>query len=292
MSNAPDDPLWPEFKQLWRGLREAGEPVLIAGGYGLLLKQHWLRAESAVPCIVQLDRWLDVTARVTKDLDIVIGLDLIASESAQSRLSQVMTKCGFEVSKKNPRWQFIKKLTGRDILVEFHSPLPETKSEHLQTDKVRVKHRPSLGQDGIHGRQNAEAVGSEYHPFPFEIDDVSINVPNPVTWCNMKLTAMGDRWQKGQDQEREEEYRKFHTEHAIKHARDVCRAVAMTTRDENDKAKSIVDAIRKTEVFVNAAKICDRFFGRDNAWGVGVVNRTWRAEDLVLIRDTLARWFS
>ena len=39
-----DDPLWPEFKLLWGDLKEAGDSLLVAGGYGLLLKQHWLIA--------------------------------------------------------------------------------------------------------------------------------------------------------------------------------------------------------------------------------------------------------
>ena len=195
--------MWPEFKPLWRDLSSARAQLLVAGGYGLLFKQHWLRSELAVPIVVSLDRWMDATPRVTKDLDIVVGLELIASADAQARMVKVMQQRQFVVTEQNPRWQFRKSLgSDHTMLVEFHSPLPPPGSEHLQMDKIRVKHKPSLGTDGIHGRQNPEAVGCQHHPFHFEIDGLAIRVPHPVSWCTMKLTAMRDRYRKAQDESR------------------------------------------------------------------------------------------
>lgn len=203
MTPAPVEPMWPEFKPLWRDLSSARAQLLVAGGYGLLFKQHWLRSELAVPIVVSLDRWMDATPRVTKDLDIVVGLELIASADAQARMVKVMQQRQFVVTEQNPRWQFRKSLgSDHTMLVEFHSPLPPPGSEHLQMDKIRVKHKPSLGTDGIHGRQNPEAVGCQHHPFHFEIDGLAIRVPHPVSWCTMKLTAMRDRYRKAQDESR------------------------------------------------------------------------------------------
>ncbi len=242
--------------------------------------------------MVQLERWLDPVPRVTKDLDIVVGLDLICSTDAQARMSRVLRDCGFEVTGERPRWQFQKKLGGdHAVLVDFHACPPESGEKQLRTNKVRVKHSPSLGEGGIHGRRNPEAVGSELHPFSFETDGVVITVPNPVTWCNMKLTAMRDRWRRAEDQARSEDHRRFQRDEAIKHARDVCRVVAMTTREENDGASEVVEAIRATSAFSQAASIFAEFFGRNDGWGTRATKPMWQDEDARLIGDVLAGWF-
>ncbi|MBN1514346.1 MAG: hypothetical protein JXB13_20190 [Phycisphaerae bacterium] len=292
MNHNPVDPMWPEFKPLWRGLQKAGSPMVLGGGYGLMLKQRWLTLNAAVPMAVPMERWLDATPRVTKDVDIVVGLDLIGSREAQRRMAEAMRDCGFQVSRENPRWQFQKKLSeSRELRVEFHSCIPEPGEEHLRTDGVRVKHSPSLGSSGIHGRQNPEAAGADLHAFSFELDGVAIQVPNPVTWCNMKLTAMRDRRQRAEDPDRDEDYREFQRNAAVKHAQDVCRAVAMTTRDESDRARAVVKRIRDTRTYREAAVICHESFGGRNSWGARMSRSMWQDDDTRLILGILHAWY-
>src|SRR5438046_2354311 len=42
MSDEAQDPLWPYFVPLWTDLRKIAPGLLLAGGYGLFLKQQWL----------------------------------------------------------------------------------------------------------------------------------------------------------------------------------------------------------------------------------------------------------
>ena len=175
MINPPHDQMWSEFHPLWDALLAAGGGLLVAGGYGLFLKQHWLLNNPAVPTIVQLERWGDQTPRVTKDQDIVVDLDLIASEIAQRQMTDALRNRGFNVVDKHPRWQFEKVLdTGKQMVVDLHAHLPTRQNPNLALDKLRVKHKPSLGDAGLHGRQNAEAAGCEHHPFQFEVGGVGI----------------------------------------------------------------------------------------------------------------------
>ena len=256
--------MWPEFKPLWHELQKAEGLLQVAGGYGLFLKQHWLIAKQSVPTVVPLRQWHDAAPRVTKDVDIVVSLDLIASKSAQALMAQALERCGFGLDPKapKPRWQFSKQIgADRQMLVEFHAQLPDARHKNLAIDKRRrVKHKPSLGEHGIHGRQNPEAVGSDYHPFCFEIEDLSIAVPNPVSWCLMKLGALRDRWRKSQDQTRDAEYRNFHREQAMKHSRDVCRAVALMTLEERNHTRSVLEIIRPTPEYQIAAPLCAELF--------------------------------
>jgi hypothetical protein len=79
----PDDPMWDEFLHLWTGFQSAGKEVLVAGGYSLFLKQRWLFADPQHPTVIRLEDWRDATPRMTKDLDLIIGLELLASAEAQ-----------------------------------------------------------------------------------------------------------------------------------------------------------------------------------------------------------------
>lgn len=285
-----DDPMWPEFKPLWCELQKAGRSLLVAGGYGLFLKQHWLLAQRDLPTIVPLRQWVDAAPRVTKDVDIIVSLDLIASREAQAHMAQALRD--HEFIELDPRWQFRKHLSAdRHITIEFHSRLAAAGDEHVDMDRVRVKHKPSLGRFGIHGRQNPEAHGDDHHPFEFEIDDVGIAVPNPITWCVMKLTAMHDRRLRADDGTQDEQHRTFNRAQAIKHARDVCRTVALTTAQERDRASGVIKTIHQTTEYQKAIQVCADYFS-PAGWATQVTQPLWTEADLILLRQTLSGWFS
>lgn len=284
-----NDPMWPHFQPLWTAFKNAGEPMVLAGGYGLFLKQAWLMDQQAMPVVVALPDWIDATPRVTKDLDIIIGLELLASVDAQGVIARTMKANQFDVA--DPRWQFKKHLDGdRHMMVDFHAMLPEGDSR-LKADKLRVKHRRSLGEEGVHGRRNPEAVGSETHPFSFQYNGLDIAVPNPVSWTVMKLISMRDRHLRSQDMERDEELRQQEGAQAMKHARDVTRIIAMTTLNERDRVTEVINTIREQPPFHEAIKVCNQYFDDVDAWGTRAVRSMWREEHLRQIRELLNAWF-
>lgn len=293
MSGVANDPMWSVFGPLWMNLQQVGgTDLLVAGGYGLFLKQNWLLENLNVPTIIPLAQWRDTTPRVTKDFDIVIGLDLIAEAKTQKGMLAALEKHNFTVTKQNPRWQFERMLDGnRKVVVEIHAPLPSDGQAGLQADRVRIKRKPSLGSDGIHGRTNPEAVGCDLLPFRFEVAGTQVAVTNPITWCVMKLTAMRDQRKRSEEAERSLEDREFCRDQAIKHARDVCRIVAMVTRDERDGASGVVNAIQSTPQFSEAKTIFAEFFQPGEGWGVMVTEDAWEPADFQIIRSSLINWF-
>jgi hypothetical protein len=293
MSELTTDPMWPIFRPLWADLRAVGgDSLLLAGGYGLFLKQTWLLDHPKTLIIVPMGQWR-TPPRVTQDFDLVIGLDIIAEQEAQERLLAVLERHAFAVSEKNPRWQFEKSVADdRRVRVELHAPLPPTGHSGLRADSIRVKRKPSLGIGDIHGRTNREAVGCDLRPFSFALEGIPIAVTNPATWCIMKLTAMQDQWVRSEEVRRSEKDRTFCREQAIKHAQDVCRIVAMVARDERDAASEVLDSIGTTPQCVKAAGIFAEFFQPDGGWGMINTRAAWATDDIRLIRDTLASWFS
>jgi len=71
--------------------------VQILGGYGLLLKQKWLRdQEGAVPHFIPMASWTrESIPRTTKDMDMGISPSLIVSMEAQSQIQELLTLQGF-----------------------------------------------------------------------------------------------------------------------------------------------------------------------------------------------------
>jgi hypothetical protein len=287
-----DDPMWNEFQPLWRELRIAGNEVHLAGGYGLFLKQRWLLANRECTTVIPLENWLETMPRATNDPDIVVGLDLLADAEAQRRIVQALERNEFTVVEEHPRWQFAKELApDRRVLVDLHAEVPEPENQNLSLDKLRVKHKPSLGDQGVHGRRNPEAAGCSLNPFSFQIGEITISVPNPVTWSVMKLISTRDRRKRSEDTDRDEEYRNFHHHEAMKHARDVARIVAMMTRDERDRAQEVIVEVRDRGYFAEAVTACDQLFLQRDGWGGQVAARHWRPSDFELIRGVLGGWF-
>jgi hypothetical protein len=290
-----DNELWAHFQPLWQEFQSIGGEVLVAGGYGLFLKQQWLLQQEAPTIVLPLNRWQDATPRVTKDLDLVIGLDLIADETRNGQLLEALQKNGFAVSEKaaGKRWQFVKEL-GKDrrVIAELHTPNPSEENQQLKADKIRVKHKPSLGDEGVHGRLNPEAVGGNIHPFSFSYDETKILLPNAVTWTVMKLTAAQDRWHKSQDANADPELRSFSRAQAIKHGNDVFRTVAMMSMDERDECTGVKEAIRETSEFQKAASIYRDFFVGTENWADEVLKDKWLPADLEVIHSVLASWYN
>lgn len=289
-----DDPLWPHFERLWPGILELCPGTRLAGGYGLFLKQKWLRSVRGGGLFIPLDRWRDGIPRVTKDMDLVVGLDLIMDADRNRQCLGLLRENGFEVSERQSgkRWQFFKPLDEkRNIVVELHAPTPPEDFQGIRADRIRVKHNPSLGEDGVHGRHNAEAAGSELIPFWFEMNGLKIAVTNPVTLAVMKVTAAGDQWQKYRAASPEYPDREFHRLQAVKHGQDVCRAVAMMGDDEFQKCGGVVSKIRETPAFQKAMGLTEKLFGETSSWAEDYLSQYWEEEDVNQIQNKLGNWF-
>lgn len=290
-----DDLLWPHFQPLWRDLAAASSTnILVAGGYGLFLKQRWLSNSASLPTVVPIPNWLDATPRVTKDVDLVLGLDLIRSANHQKSIVAALTKNGFAASDRahEQRWKFFKQLSGDQlIIIEMHAQHPGSELDGITVTDKRVKHKPSLGDQGIHGRTHPEAVGSELYPFQFELENLRLLVPNPVTWCMMKLTATSDRWAVSQNLEHGEEYRDFNRLQAAKHANDVYRVIGMMTMEERDRANEVIESLVKADAFTTARRCWQNDFAENPIPAVRALGSKWRQGDIAVIQQQLASWF-
>ena len=108
----------------------------------------------------------------------------------------------------------------------------------------------------------------------------------------MKLTAMRDRWSRSQEAILRPDQRRMEEGEAKKHAADVCRVVAMTTREEYAFMPAVIATIRESATFAQARSIFAEHFETDVSRAFQFLSQTWRREHLETIRSTLAAWFS
>lgn len=270
--------------------RFGSSSVVVAGGYGLLRKQMWLAESTDARIVVPLNLWKQPVPRATKDLDLVLRLDLLANEEAHGQITGLLSSHSFLVVEGNERWQFRRQLDDdRSVLIDFHAERPTEEHKNLTTDtRIRVKYKPSLGDGGIHARQNPEAMGSDMNPYSFLHDGVTLFVPNPITWSIMKLVAMKDR-RRMSEEAKDEKTRRFHREQAEKHATDTTKIVAMTLLEENDRADDVITKIQGSEGYSNARSAFVDSFG-DDAWVAPLASQMWSQADFDSIRSLLSRW--
>ena len=66
----------------------------------------------------------------------------------------------------------------------------------------------------------------------------------------------------------------------------------MVTREERDYALEILTTISKNTAYLTAKEVFLEFFLRDTGRVIQLVQPMWENRDFLLIRDTLASWFS
>ena len=290
MNALPLSPLDRSLKQIWPSMQKLDPDVQILGGYGLLLKQKWLRdQEGAVPHFIPMASWTrESIPRTTKDMDMGISPSLIVSMEAQSQIQELLTLQGFvpDPEPNNRRWAWD---GGAGIELEFHVPVPPPSlKDKLETDSKRVKnpllHRRNYG---IHGRTNPELIGFTHH-LSFKYDGLRLTVPNVLTAVMMKLVAFKERLLSYQE---EPVVRKGNYFQAEKHARDVFRAVAMETEEDQRMFPDILREVGESPLYQNCQEIIRDYFCTPGQDCFDFVSGFWHEHDRDSILQELRRWF-
>lgn len=315
MKPASTEDMWSQFVPLWSDLRTVSPVMLLAGGFGLLLKQEWLIShlrylatedgnvltteddrplitEESVQTVVPMDRWTRQPLRSTKDFDFLVNLDLIASTKDQHSIDDVLKKHGFGLVKGNERWEFEKILhEDQGVRLDWIAASPTEPRDDIRISDHRVKPGKSLKGIGIHAHENREAVGAELHPFEFTHRDVTLRIPNAAVFTVMKLAAMRDSRTRALRNQRANEGAPINDDLAKKHGEDVYRALAMMTRPESEHVPAVLAAVRNGPAYADVSNIVAEYFGSELAWGSQNVGRSWQPEDRLTMDSLLADWF-
>lgn len=250
------DPFVTELIALDRALR--GEfPLIVGGGYGLVLRQRYLRAERI------RTRRAFPPARSTQDIDLFLQLEVLLDPQRMERFRAALDSLDYRPVESARYYQFVRDLEiagqQRDLKIDLLSRLPESAPEMaaLKADRRRIRNR-SFHQLHTHATPEAVTVEESLLPLVLSHDGrrATVYIPHPFSYLLLKLFALRDQI---------ENPAKFHGRH---HAFDIFCIVAMMTRTDWEGALSLRTRFSAAPPVVEARGLVNHLFGSLAAPGV------------------------
>jgi len=230
-------------------------PLIIAGGYGLYLKQHSI-VHSGLRTLFSPD--LLPANRTTSDIDLFLRAEVVVSATRMKLVRDAVDGLGFAAVPGSEYLQFAKSVEPAgsikiDLMVGPLGDLFDPKT--VKRDDRRVRAR-AFG--GLHAHPLDEAVAVEEHTFPIPLGNagVLVSVPQPFTYLLMKLLAFRDRCY---------DVRKDMARH---HAMDVYRIIAMITPEEDSVVRALAATHLDHPKAVEARRVVGEHFAAPDSLGI------------------------
>jgi len=249
------DPLRVELKALAEDLRVHGIPLIVGGGYGLLLRTDLIRQSGSRMLIPDIP-----TARSTEDLDIFLKAEVISDPTKTEPIREALDRRGYEPIVKHFQFQREIDYMGRSrrVRVDFlAAPVPEELEQKVRADRVRVRPRDSKG---LRAHVTPEALTVEESLVPVDIgeggESLIIYLPHPFSYLLLKLHALRDR------------VHDESTEYGRHHAFDLYTTLATMTEEEWVESMRIKERHKDSAHVLEAQRIANDLFADATALGV------------------------
>lgn len=265
------DLLGAELQRLADALAPHDVPVIIGGGYGLLLRQQHALASGARTLLPIPD------SRSTNDLDVFLTVELVADAEKMAALGRTLDELGFEVIDSAKYYQFARVVAYRggeqSLKVDLLAPPPRPGTALRQMVRVDARRVRPRARDGaappVHAHTTPEAFTISEHTLtlPLGQGGTDVLVPHPYTFLLLKLFAYRDR--------REDPSKDFGQYHAY----DLYRIVAMMTEVDYEQAQELRDRYADDEVVVEACGIVSALFsGADSEGALALLEHARTAQ--------------
>lgn len=276
------DTLFRELRRLAAEFAPRGLPVIIGGGYGLLLRQR--RVERQVEHD-GTETLMDIPVeRTTRDLDIFLTVEILADAEKAEAVREVLETLGYVVIPGRESYQFAQVVDEteefpRGVKIDLLAPVPRDMGEHpkLKLDRIRPDHKKIKNRDV--GRLNAFATPEAFtiaeqteivwlnagsvrgEAISGESDEgtgLHAEIPHPFTYLILKLFAYRDR--------QDDESKDFRY-----HAYDLYRIVAMLTEADLTTVEEMRERFGADPVVVEASRIVAELFeDADDKGGIAI----------------------
>lgn len=267
MDSIPDV-LQTELYRVARAMKEHGLPLIIGGGYGLLLWQRRVREKD-------LSTLRPVPpARSTDDLDIFLSVEVMSDPENTETIRSVLDDLGYEVVEGRENYQFKRPVQHRgqerSVKIDLLAPVPRT-AEEVENIRVKERRLRPKGFSGLHAHPTPEALTIEENPLRVELapqtpeageqtrteqrEEVPVFVPHLFSFAMLKLFAYRDR------------RKDPNVDYGRHHAYDLYRSVAMMTEEEWEAARQIRAAYGEEDPVEEARRIAEKHFGSADEQG-------------------------
>jgi hypothetical protein len=190
------DPLLTTLLDLDAALNSTPQ-LILAGGYGLYLKQQYLRENPQIRTLLAIDAL--PTARTTEDIDLILRAEIVTDSASMGTIRAALDGLGFTVVETAKYTQFVRPMPPGQVKVDLLAPPLGEFASRVPHDARRVRPRPSVN---LHASKLAEALAADRHALAIPLQgklssgtDHSTNVliPQAFTYLLMKLGAYRDR---------------------------------------------------------------------------------------------------
>jgi hypothetical protein len=196
-------------------------PLIVGGGYGLVLREELLRATRA------RTRRPYPAARSTDDIDLFLKLELLLDAMRAQQFRAALDTLGYQPVESAKYYQFVRgvRVGGREraLKIDLLARIPSSEDEKkgARADARRVRGR---GFGLLHAHATPEAATIEEALTPLRIaaggENATVYLPHPFSYLLLKLFALRDQLDAAG---------KGYGRH---HAADVFSTVAMMTADD------------------------------------------------------------
>jgi hypothetical protein len=244
-------------------LRESDIALLIGGGYGLFLKQHYLAASGETQTLFAPETWPQ--PRSTNDIDVLLRPEIVTESRSMGIIRKALDRLRFLPVPGAEYMQFVKPLDAvRSVKIDFLAgPLGKFEDpSKVKIDDRRIRPRPSVK---LHAHRMDEAVVYEWEPTEVPVAgarssgehfEATIFIPQGFTFLLMKLHAFHDR---------RDDPKKDMAQH---HALDLYRIVAMMTPAEYKVVERLAKDFGSRPAVRKASEIVRSFFSDPEQIGV------------------------
>jgi hypothetical protein len=232
-------------------------PLIVGGGYGLVLRQRHLREERVST------RRAYLAARSTQDIDLFLKLEMLLDPQRTEQFRAALDSLGYRPIESAKYYQFVRELEyrgqTRSLKIDLLARTPESSAEQaaLKADSRRVRNR-SFRE--LHAHATPEAVTVEELLLPVTLDDggqhATVYVPHPFSYLLLKLFALRDQV---------DNPAKLYGRH---HAFDIFCTVAMMTRTDWEGALFLRIRFSAAAPVMEARVLVHTLFGSLAAPGV------------------------
>ena len=228
------------------------QKLIIGGGYGLFLKQLYVRDNPQIRTLFGADA-LPI-ARTTEDIDLILRAEIVTDSKSMKVIRSVLDQLGFSVVETAKYTQFVRPMSPGQVKIDLlAAPLGEFASR-VPRDSRRVKPRPSVH---LHASKLEESLAVDRHAIPIPIQGrlssgephkTEVLIPQAFTYLLMKLCAYRDRM---------DDADKNLGQH---HALDIYRIAGLLTQDEDANVRSLRAEFAEHPVVIDARQIAATHF--------------------------------
>jgi hypothetical protein len=252
-----DDPLLVQLRQLAERLQERNVPLIVGGGYGLLLKANYIQSVGVRTRLEQIP-----IARSTGDIDVFLTTEVITDRDKTTVIREALSELGFSPVPGAENYQFFREVVvggaARNLKFDFlAAPVSGEDAKRVKMDKRRISPR---GGKGLHAHTTPEALTVEEHLLALDVGEgdqrVEVFIPHPFSYVLLKLFALRDQITN--------EGKEFGRHHAF----DIYTTWAMMTEDEFEQAERLRNRYAGVGVMLEAFEVARTLFRGESAPGM------------------------